>query len=252
MTKVIFVLLCCAISCHSNKNCEQAVVNSDKAYNTIEAEIVNGTPHSSFILNQKQTTAIGKLNGCSGTLIHPNWIITAKHCYASVGDRFCIERDDFRYCIKINHVINHQYKDLSLLQIPDDFIFASNTIYIPIMTEEIDKSWVGNEAEISGYGLTEDGATNKKFFVVEEIIDIKDDNIIVDGKGESGACFGDSGGPLIIKNYDNTVRVAGVLNFGDTSCRNRDYYIRTDLNQDWIEKYTTSTIVPYEELYDCD
>ncbi|MEL6177933.1 MAG: trypsin-like serine protease, partial [Myxococcota bacterium] len=67
--------------------------------------------------------------------------------------------------------------------------------------------------------------------------------ITIDGEGERGVCFGDSGGPLMVIASDGTVRIAGVLSGGDGSCVGRDNYTRVDVFRDWIESYTGPTVV---------
>lgn len=60
----------------------------------------------------------------------------------------------------------------------------------------------------------------------------------IDGQGQRGVCFGDSGGPLLVLADDGTVRVAGVLSNGDETCVGRDNFVRLELHLAWIEEQT--------------
>ena len=56
----------------------------------------------------------------------------------------------------------------------------------------------------------------------------------------SGACGGDSGGPLIVRGVDGAPVIAGVLSTGSPTCVDRDSYQRLAPARDWI----TDMIVP--------
>lgn len=56
---------------------------------------------------------------------------------------------------------------------------------------------------------------------------------MVHGHGNSGACSGDSGGPLLARDEHGRVRVVGLLDAGHASCVEDDRYTRTDVLASW-------------------
>jgi hypothetical protein len=114
---------------------------------------------------------------------------------------------------------------------------------IPILTEDMDSGWIGQTSEASGYGQQENGGYGEREFTAEPIVQLSGDTVTIDGQGERGVCFGDSGGPLMAIASDGTVRVIGALSNGDNSCVGRDNYTRVDTYRDWIESYTGPTVV---------
>jgi hypothetical protein len=56
----------------------------------------------------------------------------------------------------------------------------------------------------------------------------------VSAGGRAGACFGDSGGPLLVRGDDGHARVLGVLSSGAAGCFGRDTYARVDRLWEWL------------------
>jgi hypothetical protein len=100
--------------------------------------------------------------------------------------------------------------------------------------EDLDASTVGTTAEAAGYGTMEDGRIGTRKFTAQPIVSVRGDNLTIDGEGRRGVCFGDSGGPVMILAGDGSIRTAGVLSHGDSSCVGRDNYTRVDTHRDWI------------------
>ena len=72
-------------------------------------------------------------------------------------------------------------------------------------------------------------------FAIEEVSRIEQQFVVVDGRGITGACVGDSGGPLLARTDDGSVRVVGVLDDGARGCTGEDFYTRTDVLATWNE-----------------
>jgi hypothetical protein len=98
--------------------------------------------------------------------------------------------------------------------------------------------------EAAGYGQQETGYSGKREFTAEPIAYFYGSKVTINGEGEHGVCFGDSGGPMMVIASDGSVRVAGTLSSGDTSCVGYDNYTRVDLVLSWIEGYTGPTQLP--------
>ena len=205
-----------------------------------------GTPEPTAVpLGAGQILAIGDWGGCSGAFVTDDWVLTAEHCGIRPGRELCVGVDRFRpdVCFAAAEVREHPEVDMALVRMDAP---ASSRIPelepIPIMTERIDRSWFGTIVEAAGYGTQEDDSSGEREFTAEPLVDFEGPFAVIDGMGERGVCFGDSGGPLMILASDSTVRVLGDLSYGDPSCVGRDRYTRTDLVVDWIESHTGPTV----------
>ncbi len=68
-----------------------------------------------------------------------------------------------------------------------------------------------------------------------ELTGIEDDHFVVDGHGQQGICFGDSGGPLFVNSETGDPVIIGVESHGDASCVDTDYETRLDQAMSWID-----------------
>lgn len=208
-------------------------------------KVYYGTVLPSYVpLTPQQMPAIGSFATCSGTLITPTWVITAKHCNLATSSReFCVGYDPAApdQCFAPRRIIDHPDVDMTLVELTEDVrTRLPDLTPLGVMLDRMGSEWIGRRAEAAGYGETETGSLGTRYFTAEPIVSLDNGYVTIDGQGRRGVCFGDSGGPVLIIADDGAIRVAGVLSNGDESCLGRDNFTRTDLHTDWIEQYTGS------------
>jgi len=101
---------------------------------------------------------------------------------------------------------------------------------------------VGKNVQNGGYGTTDTDYNNtKRYWVAEPVDSVDSGDFAVNGSGEHGICFGDSGGPSL---YDdgNGLRVIGTVSWGDESCVDVDHFADVGLVASWINDYVQDTL----------
>jgi len=169
---------------------------------------------------------------CTGVLLENGFALTASHC--DIGTPLVFEASDPGATrVAVTGVVHHPQYDVALLDL-DNRAESLRASSIRLWSEPIGESWVGLSVTLAGVGETETGAVGLLRFAEESVVSIDDVAITVDGMGRSGACLGDSGGPLLVAAEDGSARVAGLLDRGSETCVGIDVYTRADRIRDWV------------------
>lgn len=240
---------------------------------SISAAIVGGVPEpATFSFDEDRILAVvgveivseRAMALCSGVLIAAGHVLTARHCLdvaripfsedAGFRDRGeinglavvfgdSVQRDSPRVAAVGAEL--HPTLDVALLELGPLPVGLTEPEPISLPDEPVDESWVGSLVEIGGFGATDVSAGGSRLFVTEPVVAVEDHHLVVDGGGVTGACVGDSGGPLLARDSRGVVRTFGILDGGSSDCRGLDEYTRGDRIAEWT---TLSRSVPAEPV----
>lgn len=171
---------------------------------------------------------------CSGVRIAPALVLTAKHCAAKLGSGrvwFGPSLEDADFSVDIREFLIDEDEDRDLAVA----VLADSSRPVPYISPAFDlEPLESSVATLAGYGLDEDGNIGARRFVQEPVVEMDDERLVVDGTGGSGACLGDSGGPLLMTGSRGEY-VVGILSVGSASCTKIDVYQRLTPVQGWLQ-----------------
>ncbi|KAG5886287.1 hypothetical protein JTB14_001506 [Gonioctena quinquepunctata] len=243
----------------------------------LDFRIIGGTtvtPNSYPFQVVIQANYAGSLALCGGTLITPQWILTAAHCidgnprfvdvFLGAHNISAREQTRVRYSITTFRIHpgwnnNTLRNDIALLKLPQNVTLNSFVRTVPIASGN--DGFAGRVGTILGWGVTENGTssatlrsvlvtimsntacrnTNQDFRKI-----IHTSHLCVSGQGPRGSCSGDSGGPLLVGGIQ-----VGIVSFGPTNCTLGlpSVFTRiTDFNR-WIEKTISGATKTSQESY---
>ena len=207
---------------------------------------VNATETYSFMASLSSTDGWG----CGASLIRPTWIVTAKHCVTrddgqpSTPDSLSfrigtLEQDSGGSVAQAKQVIRYG---------TDDADVALVELTAPVAQQPIDiagSAPAGTATRIIGWGCHSDACDDPPNPVLQQLdTSILDDSACGGGQfylcinnpdGWRGACYGDSGGPAVIKNGSAWILV-GATSGGTGKCgENPSFYVDLPNVRSWIE-----------------
>jgi len=193
---------------------------------------------------------------CSGVRVAPQVVLSAKHCLHGLEPALAIvglgqsaaDSDPIRARL----VGTHPTLDLAVFFLDDfsDPVRAS----LP-MAESLPRNFgASDRVQLGGFGIDSDGELGRRAFLVSAVASVDEEGILVSATGLGGACFGDSGGPLIVRAADGSARTLGVLSKGSNSCFGEDLYVRVDRLGAWVSQLVgaaaleTTAAISHERL----
>lgn len=203
--------------------------------------IVNGAELPSLVaLEEAQRSAVVAVHPhhretiCTGVFVTPEVVVTAAHCV----DPHDLEAlaigawESPEDSISPVRAQLHPRLDVAVLWV-DPHERSVGAGWILPYDGSMDETWLDRPVELAGVGTTEDGTVGALRFVTEPVVDLLPTTFVVDGRGQTGACGGDSGGPALAHDASGRLRVMGLLDTGDPSCVDQDVYTRVDVLREW-------------------
>ncbi|KAH8390684.1 hypothetical protein KR215_010135 [Drosophila sulfurigaster] len=206
--------------------------------------------------------------GCGGVIISNRIVLTAGHCLSRKFDAVemyfgTVDRSNKRevgqqrLIIKSTNIVVHQdyqarpyLNDIALIRLPADLLFDE---YIqPAKLPDANELYENESAVVSGWGQTSYNGpqpNHLQYYNVTVYSNEECKNKLVPRvfplsyiclkPSQSTPCFGDSGGPLAIRNDDGSHTLLGLTSFGITNCEKYSPVIYTRVSSflQWIKQY---------------
>ncbi len=188
---------------------------------------------------------------CSGTLVGDNVVLTAAHCLSAGRLEVSFATPSGEELARFDPVrtTSHPTRDVALVELPAAVIELG---VVPIAIDESGGVATNDSIQIAGFGVTETGGVGALRFAATSVVEMTDASFRVSAERRAAACFGDSGGPALVRDRDGSVVVAGVLSFGSRNCGDSDEYERVAAAAAWIGDNAPDLAAPGEVLADCD
>jgi uncharacterized protein (TIGR03382 family) len=195
-----------------------------------QQDIVRGT-----VSEDGAWPAVVTLGGCTGTLISPRVVLTARHCGTPSAAGFGNRSDSSSDWISVIDREGHPSTDIALLTIAE----PGPTAPVPIGRVALSAEHVGQEVIIVGFGQT--GEYNSDSGIKREgvtrIYSFDGEEITVGESPTAHTCYGDSGGPYFTE-WDGVLTVFATTSYGTALCETGlAVGMRVDVVQDWIDAY---------------
>lgn len=217
---------------------------------------------------------------CAGALIDPGWVVTAVHCVTEVAGDAEIPiyandivvglgvhdlKTDRAQVVPVAQIFTNpdyfdettdDWGDIALLRLGRPATLGPAVQPIALVADPADAAIApGGAATVIGWGMTETGATTRLRQVEVPIVDPAacelNASIVCAGARDRDACYGDSGGPLMVAPPGGGPwRLAGVVSSGTTdTCGgpgNHTLYTSTAYYADWIAATLQDTAAALE------
>jgi len=244
---------------------------------SLDGKIINGTPaelgqfpHLAHVHFYRGSSGYV----CTGSMLAPNWVITAGHCVDG-ADRFEItvgavnwrEPEEGAVVSETTRSILHELydqpnglnHDIGLIELTENIETTDN-----IAISEISKDTTfGADVPVivTGWGKTSDTSSSSSILMYNDgdvftisnvqcagtygFDTVTPDHICIAAGPQGGTCNGDSGSPLNFREEDGRLVTIGLCSFGPSAgCESGlpEGFTRTASYIDWIEENTGLTL----------
>ncbi|MGI0119783.1 serine protease [Zooshikella sp. RANM57] len=224
--------------------------------------VVHGTPTTAAHRPYQVMLLMNGQQGCGGTLIDANWVLTAAHCVEQANTyNLTVRVGATRVTgwegntIQVNQIIIHPNWmgqqnirngwDIALLQL----VYPADARYTPakLPTREVmeNAATVGKYGTVSGWGATYYGGRGTDQLLAAELKVIDNQScsqqlrfqipfsaICAGNAYGASACNGDSGGPFVV-NYGGDFYSIGIVSWGER-CMSSSVFTKTYSYNNWI------------------
>ncbi|CAB3378284.1 Hypothetical predicted protein [Cloeon dipterum] len=253
-----------------------------KLQDVVEERVIGGQESSISWFPHMVAVISDETNFCGGSLISENHVVTAAHCVIGMTSSHVIlgtleptnsTSTGYTFMSVSQTIIHYGYdvatkdNDIAMLTLGSNAPTGSNIqpVLLPRVNTNLDLT--GRSAQLSGWGKISDDSSyisnvlrNATVPIVENQVCLADygPNYVNERKlcvatngGTVGACYGDSGSPLVLDdvNYGERIQV-GVMSFGASVGCTQGYstvYTRVTNYLQWIQDNGGPAVRPQKQ-----
>jgi secreted trypsin-like serine protease len=192
---------------------------------------------------------------CTGTLVHPEVMVTAAHCLegaAGIRVRFGEAFSPRERIVDSASCSMHPEYQRSRAAAHDIGVcrLVSAVTDVPITPLavgcELDRVQPDAEVTMVGFGITDTGDDfgSKRAAVTTVASEMEDDGTLAIGSADVGGCLGDSGGPALMRYPDGVWRTVAVLSTNPTCGTGPGRFVSVRDHVAWLEAAAERDLTP--------